>query len=187
MSNLYTEDFKKKRNKISVKPEDRLIMYGQNLKIKQLQNINLKIREEVNKYSFKPEINTNYEPIDTFYERNIKFLKNKNRKIQEIKIQDNKKIKKLCPFKPKINDYNFQRNIYDLFEWQIKVDKNKEYAKKKFDELNNGKIEEILNYKPEYDYNRNKYLFNKNKIDFLNYDNKEENEDIWPTDLYQKL
>ena len=189
LSNLYTEDFKKKLNKIKVKPEDRLIMYGQNLKIKQLQNINSKIREEVNKYSFKPEINSNYEPIDTFYERNIKFLKNKNRKIQQIKIQDDKKIQKLCPFKPKINDYNIKRNIYDLFEWQIKVDKNKEYAKKKFEELNNGKINEILNYKPEYDYNRNKYLFNKNKIDFLNSDNynKEENEDIWPTDLYQKL
>jgi hypothetical protein len=80
------------------------------------------------------------------------------------------------------------KEIYMIYlNGKLKLIKIKNMQKKKFDELNNGKIEEILNYKPEYDYNRNKYLFNKNKIDFLNYDNKDENEDIWPTDLYQKL
>ena len=197
LASIYTEEKRKSKN--FMKPEDRLILYGQNLKIKQLQNLNMKMREETNKYSFKPEINYNYEPLDTFYERSDKFLKKKNKKIQEIKSQEFKKMKRQCPFKPKINSYDIKRNIEDLFEWKIKVDKNKENAKKILQSNNDEKIGQILNYKPEYDYYKNKRFleqFNrKNRMEQKNnlyssesiYSQDEKNEDVWPIDLYQKL
>ena len=108
-------------------------------------------------------------------------------------------MKRQCPFKPKINSYDIKRNIEDLFEWKIKVDKNKENAKKIFQINNDEKIGQILNYKPEYDYYKNKRFleqFNrKNRMEQKNnlyssesiYSQDDKNEDVWPIDLYQKL
>ena len=64
------------------KLEDRLIQYGEEKKLQHLLN-NYKYHEdEDNKCSFKPKINDIYEFEDSFYERNLKFIKSKNLKLE---------------------------------------------------------------------------------------------------------
>ena len=142
----------KKKDKIDMKLEDRLIQYGQNLKIKNLKNLNDKINNESKKFTFKP----------------------------------------------KINQTNLKRNLDDLFKWQDKVNYNKMYMKKMFEEYNNEKIKNIINYQPEYNYIKNKEYLERNKNNYANYMNNNNiylrnrnnklmtnstSGDIWPENL----
>ena len=189
----------KKKDKIFMKLEDRLIQYGQNLKIKNLKNLNDKINNENKKFTFKPKTSCeNFIFENDFFERNQIFLKNKQNHLNVMKIQNNKNLLKNCTFKPKINQTNLKRNLDDLFKWQDKVNYNKMYMKKMFEEYNNEKIKNIINYQPEYNYIKNKEYLERNKNNYANYMNNNNiylrnrnnkfitnstSGDIWPENL----
>ena len=115
-----------------------------------------------------------------------------------MKIQNNKNLLKNCTIKPKINQTNLKRNLDDLFKWQDKVNYNKMYMKKMFEEYNNEKIKNIINYQPEYNYIKNKEYLERNKNNYANYMNNNNiylrnrnnkfitnstSGDIWPENL----
>ena len=141
------------------KLEDRLIQYGEDKKLKHLLN-NFKYHEnENNKCSFKPKINDIYEFEDSFYERNLKFIKSKNLKLEYNKLKEEEIFKHECTFKPKINENKIKRTLNDLFEWQEKINKEKEEIKQLYEEFTEKQIQSLINYRPKINYYSNmKYL-----------------------------
>ena len=145
--------------KNELKLEDRLIQYGEDKKLKHLLN-NFKFHEdECKKCSFKPKINDKYEFEDSFYERNLKFMQAKKLKLEYSKIKENELFKYECTFKPKINENKIKRTLDDLFQWQEKINKEKEEIKQLYEEFTEKQIQSLINYKPKNNYYSNmKYL-----------------------------
>ena len=141
------------------KLEDRLIQYGEDKKLQHLLN-NFKFHEdESKKCSFQPKINDNYDFEDSFYERNLKFMKAKVLKLEYNKIKEDEVFKYECTFRPKINKNNKKRTLNDLFQWQEKINKEKEEMRQLYDEFVERQIQNLTNFKPKDNYYSNmKYL-----------------------------
>ena len=141
------------------KLEDRLIQYGEDKKLKHLLN-NFKFHEnENNKCSFKPKINDIYEFEDSFYQRNLKFIQAKKIKLEYNKLKEEQIFKYECTFKPKINENKIKRTLDDLFEWQEKINKEKEEIRQLYEEFTEKQIQSLINYKPKNNYYSNlRYL-----------------------------
>ena len=141
------------------KLEDRLIQYGEDKKLKHLLN-NFKYHDnENNKCSFKPEINDIYEFEDSFYQRNLKFIQAKKLKLEYNKLKGDELFKYECTFKPKINENKIKRTLDDLFEWQDKINREKEEIKQLYEEFTEQQIQNLKNYRPKNNYYSNmRYL-----------------------------
>lgn len=176
-SNLYyyLKDLEKKnypnnkKTKKGEKFEDRLIQYGKNLRIRNLQRLSNKMSNELNDYTFHPQINHDYslnKYNGTFHERNQKFLQEKNDKINLLKEIDFYTTNQKCTFHPQIIDKDGKkRKIDDLFEWQEKINKEKEDMKKLYQEYENQQVEYYSNYKNKKSTNLSSQI-NRIKGDF---------------------
>ena len=141
------------------KLEDRLIQYGEDKKLQHLLNIFKFHEDESKKCSFQPKINDNYDFEDSFYERNLKFMKAKVLKLEYNKIKEDEVFKYECTFRPKINKNNKKRTLNDLFQWQEKINKEKEEMRQLYDEFVERQIQNLTNFKPKDNYYSNmKYL-----------------------------
>lgn len=155
-SNLYyylkdLENKNSKKNKKGDKLEDRLIQYGKNLRIRNLQRLSDKMSNELNDYTFQPKVNSDYSfkkyNGSSFFERNEKFLQEKNDKINMIKQHEFYTSKQQCTFHPMINNKDGKkRSIDDLYEWQERVNKEKEDMRKIYEEYKNQQIDYYTQY-----------------------------------------
>ena len=189
--------------------EDRLIRYGEDMKLRHLLD-NTKYHEnECINCSFKPKINDNYLFENSFNERCKIYLDNKQKKRELNLIKEQENLKKNCTFKPKINRNDLKRNVNDLFEWQQKINKEKEEMKELYEKFKEEQIQKLINYKPKNNYYTNMKYLEKINNKNLNEECKERNEnnnnmretnskssfstnpfvdfqkvgDIWPADL----
>ena len=158
------------------KLEDRLIQYGEDKKLKHLLN-NFKYHDnENNKCSFKPQINDLYEFEDSFYQRNLKFMQAKKLKLEYNKLKGDELFKNECTFKPKINENKIKRTVDDLFEWQDKINKEKEEIKQLYEEFTEQQIQDLKNYVPKYNYYSNMRYLEKLAEKMARNEEKKENE-----------
>ena len=83
----------------------------------------------------------------------------KKLKLEYSKIKENELFKYECTFKPKINENKIKRTLDDLFQWQEKINKEKEEIKQLYEEFTEKQIQSLINYKPKNNYYSNmKYL-----------------------------
>ncbi len=176
--------------------EEKLIKYGENVKIKRAEKKLNNIKEEENKYTFKPDLdktlNSNllstFKINSNFYERQELYKTRLEKKLEKIKNDNPDPHLAEYTFKPQLTELakTIKRTRDDLYQWKDK----KDYELRLAQEIKQKKeLEEIEINSKKTKINKNSEKIVIEKKDRNNYEPEDDNNeeqlgfDLWPAHM----